>query len=1052
MGWPLAEVLSSPELGMLSRMCFSEIPSLPRCPLDLDALKPCLCGTPIIRGLRIACPGVNLPQLAKRLQLLQGTRIAIFELRAGVIPVWDANLVGNITLLEVTLFNSQLRNVGTRILDASAAHLTRLALPGNLLEEVPPVVGTFPALRVLDLSYNRIASVPRDLLRGLVSLQELNLAGNLLRSVEAGAFAGLSALTQLNLGANLLQHMPALGFGYQHGLQVLNVSANNISTVSATDLQNLTNLYTLDLAFNRLDDVDGGAFRANLKIVYLFLDHNQLTGLPAGLFPMGMAVQNLTLSYNRLTAFPSDTLAGLFNLVGLFLSHNALTEVPSRLVTNSFHIATVDFSFNPALSVVRGQALDGLKNLSSISLAFCNLTSIEAGGLGDLQGVTALYLNNNNLSQMKAAALGFLPAVQQLQLSHNNISKLKLMEISGLLGVMTLNLSHNFIRTVSPGEMPRLPMLMTLDLSFNGLQEVMPGSFKDYLSLQRLYLHSNLLRAVDASTFGSMNSLLEADLSKNNISNFQRFAVSKLRSLRLIKVDDNFVTELFQAPGSLAIISARNNSISSIKGSSFPVGIPLTTLDLSFNNVSELELGAFAHLGIIETVKLRGNALRAVPKKELQNRVTLQHLDLGQNSIAGVDYDAFAGLKLRKLYLDTNQIVRFNETALNGLAELSELRLDGNRLPALDSQLLRGLQSLTSVDLSGNALTDVAGDVFNDLYSVRRVSLADNALGTLPRRLFDRNAFLESVDLSGNRLRVLPTYLEEAVNRLAVLNVSRNFLQEILGAPALPWLTALDLSRNALKQLSVHAFSKMPRLQRLLLDRNPLEILSDAGLNCDLKQLNLDYTLLHSVPFSLLLSLDQDNSSLSFRNVSIFCDCRAVGLQEHLRRRRDPVVVDAVCAGTATPIVDAALGADCEASRQAIDKLLDAKTVLDLRAVRAGRAVLLQWDTLVAGDIFSFGLNVEYANRSVHAPKTRLPYHTSQYAVPDLSFSTTYKACVQSFDSLGRAVGSPACKLVQLASLDTAAASGAAGVDAARLSAFSLMTLFTVAFFMRSVC
>lgn len=283
---------------------------------------------------------------------------------------------------------------------------------------------------------------------------------------------------------------------------------------------------------------------------------------------------------------------------------------------------------------------------------------------------------------------------------------------------------------------------------------------------------------------------------------------------------------------------------------------------------------------------------------------------------------------------------------------------------------------------------------------------------------------LQDLDLSGNKLRVVPTYLEESVNRLRFLNLSGNRLQEILGTPALPSVETLDLSHNLFQILSINSISKLPKLKKLFLNDNPMEVLSDAGLTADLQLVNLDRTLLHSVPFSLILSLNQENSELSIKNMSIHCDCRVVGLQEYLRLKQNDSAVP--CSSppelVGVPVINATLGKACERPRSAAAKLLEEKTVLELRAARSGSAIVLSWNSKMPLDIFTFGLSVVYENKSIHAPKAHIPYYVNSYSVPDLSYSIMYKTCIQAYDSDGKQVGSAACKLVKLGSLESTSA------------------------------
>ena len=372
----------------------------------------------------------------------------------------------------------------------------------------------------------------------------------------------------------------------------------------------------------------------------------------------------------------------------------------------------------------------------------------------------------------------------------------------------------------------------------------------------------------------------------------------------MVKLDNNFITEFFQITTTLGTITARNNSIPQIKRASFPRANALSVLDLSFNNISSIESEAFKYLYILSILNLRGNRLTDIPKAELKDHVTMKNLDLGQNLITTVDFDSFSGLRLVNLSLDHNKITTFNETALRGLSEATELRIGGNQLAQLDSVLLKGLSAVNFVDVGGNLFTDIPSDAFEDLYSLQKIDLSKNKLATIPRRIFGKNAFLTEVDFSGNQIRTIPTHIDENPGHLKVLNFSNNLLVEVLGTPNLPYVEKLDLSFNAFQKLSLNTVSKMVVLKELHMNDNPMEILSDGSLTSNLDFASLDRTMLHSVPFSLLLALNQENSILSFDNVTIQCDCRAVGLQEFLRLKqntsRNACSLPPALAGTST--------------------------------------------------------------------------------------------------------------------------------------------------------
>ncbi len=159
-------------------------------------------------------------------------------------------------------------------------------------------------------------------------------------------------------------------------------------------------------------------------------------------------------------------------------------------------------------------------------------------------------------------------------------------------------------------------------------------------------------------------------------------------------------------------------------------------------------------------------------------------------------------------------------------AESSTLRLhlDGNAIAAVDlSSLLRHYPSLRSLSLSANGLSallppDGANLGAGISFSLTRLDLSRNHLHVLHARALSATALpaLTWLNLSGNALHTL------APAALA----------------SLPALTTLDLSNNRLEEAHAHFFESSPRLSEIDLSRNRLSRLNDGTLG-HLTQLSL---------------------------------------------------------------------------------------------------------------------------------------------------------------------------------------------------------------------
>lgn len=105
-------------------------------------------------------------------------------------------------LIELNLAMNQLTNVSSRWLNSKLVQLERLNLASNQLESFADLDGVrLPRLRALNLSRNQIDTFPSHIYRW-TALQTLDLSFNRLTSVPRLALVGLNNLTWLSLASN----------------------------------------------------------------------------------------------------------------------------------------------------------------------------------------------------------------------------------------------------------------------------------------------------------------------------------------------------------------------------------------------------------------------------------------------------------------------------------------------------------------------------------------------------------------------------------------------------------------------------------------------------------------------------------------------------------------------------------------------------------------------------------------------------------------------------------------------------------------------------------
>lgn len=199
-------------------------------------------------------------------------------------------------------------------------HLEYLDLSHNRLASVPARLPR--TLAVLHLGRNRIRCVEAARLRGARGLRYLLLQHNQLGAtgLPAGALRPLRGLHTLHLYGNRLARVP---LALPRRLRALVLPHNHVTALGARDLAGMPGLAELNLAYNRLVSarVHRRAFRPLRALRSLDLAGNQLTRLPSGL-PGGL--HTLRLQRNEMRALEPEPLAGLAQLRELSLAHNRL--------------------------------------------------------------------------------------------------------------------------------------------------------------------------------------------------------------------------------------------------------------------------------------------------------------------------------------------------------------------------------------------------------------------------------------------------------------------------------------------------------------------------------------------------------------------------------------------------------------------------------------------------------------------------------------------------------------------------------------------------------
>ncbi|XP_032734157.1 leucine-rich repeat-containing G-protein coupled receptor 6 isoform X3 [Lontra canadensis] len=324
---------------------------------------------------------------------------------------------------------------------------------------------------------------------------------------------------------------------------------------------------------------------------------------------------------------------------------------------------------------------------------------------------------------------------------------------------------------------------------------------------------------------------------------------------------------------------------------------PLTAyLDLSMNNLTELQPGLFHHLRFLEELRLSGNHLSHIPGQAFSGLYSLKILMLQNNQLGGIPAEALWELpSLQSLHLHNNRIqhlgthsfeglhnletldLNYNElqefpVAIRTLGRLQELGFHNNNIKAIPEKAFMGNPLLQTIHFYDNPIQFVGRSAFQYLPKLHTLSL-NGATDIQEFPDLKGTTSLEILTLTRAGIRLLPPGMCQQLPRLRVLELSHNQIEELpslhrcqkleeiglqhnriweIGADTfsqLSSLRALDLSWNSIRSIHPEAFVTLHSLVKLDLTDNQLATLPLSGLG-GLMHLKLKGNLALSQAFS----------------------------------------------------------------------------------------------------------------------------------------------------------------------------------------------------------
>uniref|UniRef100_A0A8C4NUX4 Ig-like domain-containing protein n=1 Tax=Dicentrarchus labrax TaxID=13489 RepID=A0A8C4NUX4_DICLA len=341
------------------------------------------------------------------------------------------------------------------------------------------------------------------------------------------------------------------------------------------------------------------------------------------------------------------------------LNHNELEAVPD-LGPYASNITTLILA-NNRITKISVEQLRPFLALETLDLSNNNIVDIKASSFPTLP-LKNLFLNNNRISSLETGCFTNLSSsLQVLRLNRNRLSTIPA-KIFQLPNLQHLELSRNRVRRVEGLTFHGLHALRSLKMQRNGLSRLMDGAFWGLSNMEVLQLDYNNLTEVSKGWLYGLLTLQQLHLGHNAISRIRPDAWEFCQKLGELNLSSNHLSRLeessFVGLSLLDELHIGNNRVSFIADGAFR---GLSNLDLQKNEISwtiEDMNGPFSALDKLKKLFLQGNQIRSVTKKSFSGLDALQHLDLSNNAIMSVQANAFSQMKnLQELRLNTSSLL-----------------------------------------------------------------------------------------------------------------------------------------------------------------------------------------------------------------------------------------------------------------------------------------------------------------------------------------------------------------------------------------------------------
>lgn len=352
----------------------------------------------------------------------------------GILNIRDHKTPTNcIYVIEADLLQCQNRTTTDLIIPPTVTYLDLVYVTGGNLD--------VSNIRRLRWSYGGIKNIDVSIHNPRV-LEYMDLSFNNVTYLQEHLFSNYTNLRELNLSYNFIEDISRDVFKYHIKIERLNLSHNHIRAMPFQVFSPMAGMVELDLSFNYLVTFLDHFFKFNKNIEILLLNNNQLVKITSNALVDLMSLKKLDLSYNYLQAIAFGLFDSLGELRYLNLANNPLTSLSSGTFRDLKKLNFLNLSGNRLIQLSFG-LLHFSPKLNSLTM---DNTSIEVIHNSELLGIPELKIlkirNNKRLRDIETYVLADVPLLKELDISGNFLTYLP-QSIANLSRLVFLNISDN---------------------------------------------------------------------------------------------------------------------------------------------------------------------------------------------------------------------------------------------------------------------------------------------------------------------------------------------------------------------------------------------------------------------------------------------------------------------------------------------------------------------------------------------------------------------------------------------------------------------------------